>query len=250
MRIIFIADTHLNKKKRREVKSVETFVRDVCRTADMVFILGDLFEFYHGYQGYIYPWFKGVADAFKSITEEGTSVYFMEGNHEFDMGAFFESYTGIRCVKNLTIDIEGKRTFISHGDEFHNACLTRLLKTPFTYGVMNMFGPELSWKIAMGLSLFLSKKKKGQSEQVMHRFRDHARQKFDEGYDAVILAHSHMSDKVEYGAGEDKKVYLNTGDFIRFSTYVEYTSEGGFEIKNFNTDLQSKIKVQVKVEGM
>ncbi len=231
--MIFFADTHLTKKNKKKLRMVEIFIRNVCIDADMVFVLGDLFEFYHGYEGYIYPWYRPIVDAFKTITEQGKSVYFLEGNHEFDMGPFFESYTGIQCVKNLTIDIEGKRTFISHGDEFYLNLVTRALKAPLTIGAMNLFGPRLSWKIAMAVSRIMSKKKKGQNPKVKNVFREYAREKLKEGYDAVILAHTHIADYMEFGAGMAKKVYLNTGDFIRKSTYIEYTSEEGFQLKEY-----------------
>jgi len=233
MKMIFFADAHLTRKNKKKIQFVETFVRDVCSDADMVFILGDLFEFYHGYQGYIYPWYRSIVDTFKIITGKGKSVYFLEGNHEFEMGPFFETYTGIKCVKNLTIDVEGNRTFISHGDEFFRNPVTRALKTPFTLGAMNVFGPKLSWKIAMGMSTIMSKKKKGQNLKVKDRFREYAKEKLNEGYDAVILAHSHISDYVEYGTGEEKKVYLNSGDFMKNFTYIEYTSESGFAVRKY-----------------
>jgi UDP-2,3-diacylglucosamine hydrolase len=231
--MIFFADTHLTRKNKKKITCVENFVQKVCSDADMVFILGDLFEFYHGYQGYIYPWYRSIVDTFKAITDRGKSVYFVEGNHEFDMGPFFETYTGIKCVKNLTMDVEGKRTFISHGDEFFRNPVTRALKAPFTLGAMNLFGPRLSWKIAMGMSTIMSTKRKGQNPRVKDRFREYAREKLNEGYDAVILAHSHISDYVEYGSGESKKVYLNSGDFIKHATYIEYTSESGFAIRKY-----------------
>lgn len=205
----------------------------------MIFILGDLFEFYHGYHGYIYPWFRPIVDALKTLTGEGKSVYFVEGNHEFDMGSFFEMYTGIKCAQNLTMDIEGKKTFISHGDEFFKNPFTRALKAPLTLGVMNAFGPGLSWKIAMGMSTLMSNKKKGQNPKVRDRFREYAEEKLDEGYDAVILAHSHIVDYVEFGTEKGKKVYLNSGDFIRHFTYIEYTSESGFAVKTYTPQQQS-----------
>ena len=233
MKIIFFADAHLTKENKKRIRFVETFIRDVCSDADMVLIMGDLFEFYHGYEGYIYPWYRSIVDAFKAITSKGKSVYFLEGNHEFDMGPFFETYTGIKCVKNLVIDVEGKRTFISHGDEFISNPVLKALKTPLTLGAMDLFGPQLSWKIAMGLSIFMSKKKKGQNRKVKYRFREYAEQKISEGFDAVIFAHSHIPDYVEFDTGEVKKVYLNPGDFIKHSTYIEYTSESGFTTRKY-----------------
>jgi UDP-2,3-diacylglucosamine hydrolase len=233
MKMIFFADTHLTEKDGKRVRFVETFIHDVCADADMVFVMGDLFEFYHGYDGYIYPWYQSIVDALKGLTDKGTLVYFLEGNHEFDMGKFFETYTGIKCARSLTMDIDGKRTFISHGDEFINNPFLKVLKTPVTFGIMNLLGPRLSWKVAMGLSIFMSKKKKGQNQKVMYRFREYAEQKINEGFDAVIFAHSHISDYVEYDTGKEKKVYLNSGDFIKNTTYVEYTSESGFAVRKY-----------------
>jgi UDP-2,3-diacylglucosamine pyrophosphatase LpxH len=111
--------------------------------------------------------------------------------------------------------------------------VTRALKAPLTIGAMNLFGPRLSWKIAMAVSRIMSKKKKGQNPKVKNVFREYAREKLKEGYDAVILAHTHIADYMEFGAGMAKKVYLNTGDFIRKSTYIEYTSEEGFQLKEY-----------------
>jgi len=238
MKMIFFADTHLTRKNKKRLKLVENFILNVCGDADMVYVLGDLFEFYHGYEEYIYPWYRPIVDAFKAITARGKSVYFLEGNHEFDMGPFFETYTGIKCVKNLTVDVEGKRTFISHGDEFYVNPVTRALKTPFTIGAMDFFGPKLSWKIAMGVSRIMSKKKKGQNPKVKDMFRTYAKEKLKEGYDAVILDHTHIADYMEFGAGAARKVYLNTGDFIRKSTYIEYTSDAGFQIKKYTPAYQ------------
>lgn len=235
MKMIFFADTHLTRKSKRKIGFVEKFIRGECSDADMVFVLGDLFEFYHGYQGYIYPWYRSILDTFRIITDKGVSVYFVEGNHEFEIGPFFETYTGIKCVKNLIMNVEGRRTFISHGDEFFRNPFTRVLKAPFTIGAMNLFGPHLSWKIAMGMSTLMSTKKKGRNPRVKEKFREYARIKMAEGYDAVILAHSHISDYVEWGEGDRKKVYANPGDFIKHASYVEYTSATGFQIRTAKT---------------
>lgn len=233
MKAIFFADTHLTRNDRKRTVFVETFIRNVCKDADMVFVMGDLFEFYHGYEGYVYPWYQTIVQALQELVGKGQSVYFLEGNHEFDMGPFFEAHTGIKCFRSMSIDIEGNRTFISHGDEFITNPFLKALKTPATYKIMDVLGPMLSWKVAMGLSVFMSKKKKGKNPKVKEVFREYAEQKINEGFDTIIFAHSHIIDHVEFSRGEKKKVYLNPGDFIKNSTYIEYTSESGFQIKTY-----------------
>jgi len=231
MKCIFFGDTHLTRKDDRRHAFVKTFVTDVCAGADMVFILGDLFEFYHGYDGFIYPWYKNVVDALREIGLTGTAVYHIEGNHEFGMGPFFSSYAGLTCVRDLTIEIDGKKMFLSHGDEAANVALRKILKAPFTYAVMDALGPALTWKVAMACRIFLSKRRRTYSQQVRDTFRVYAKRKLDEGYYATVLAHTHMPDFVEYGSGETKKIYLNTGDLIENLSYGEYTTSSGLALR-------------------
>jgi UDP-2,3-diacylglucosamine hydrolase len=230
MKIVFFSDTHLDREHEDKTKIVETFIREVCRDADVIFLIGDIFEFYHGYNG-IYPWFLGVADALKDMTDRGKTVYFLEGNHEFGMGNFFRSYTGATCTDSVTIDVEGKKLFVAHGDQFAGRALQTILKARFTGMVMDFLGPRLTWTCAMAARVFLSKTEKLQNKAAAGSFRGYARKKLDEGFDAVVLAHSHRPDRVESGLEGKKKVYLNTGDFFAYSTYVSYETATGFEVR-------------------
>ncbi|MBA4418795.1 MAG: hypothetical protein C0392_12935 [Syntrophus sp. (in: bacteria)] len=233
MKIIFFSDTHLCKDFTERTHAVETFIKNVCAGADMVFLVGDIFEFYHGYKGYIYPWYQGIADALRGVTKRGKSVYYIEGNHEFGMGRYFQSYTGAVCVNEVAMDIEGKRVFVSHGDKFVGGPVRAMLKSRLAAWVMDCLGPRFTWAVAMAARVVLSKKEKPYNKRAFDRFRDYAGRKFDEGYDVVILAHSHMPDKVETEPGGKQRIYLNTGDFIANATYITYESCAGFQIVKY-----------------
>jgi UDP-2,3-diacylglucosamine hydrolase len=235
MKIVFFSDAHLDKKDDGRTALLIRFINDICKDADILVILGDIFEFYHGYDGYIYPWYREIINSLKNITSNGKLVYFIEGNHEFRMGRFFETYTGIKCMDDLTLDVDNKKLLIIHGYQLKKNYLVRFLKTSFIYGIMDMFGPGLTWKIAAISGMFLSSKKKGFNRKAFDVFREFGRKKLDDGYDAVIVGHSHMPDKMEYISGETKKYYLNTGDIIKSSTYVEYNTGTGFEIKRYSS---------------
>jgi len=234
VKAIFFSDAHIDKNDTQKISFVEKFIDDVCSDADIVFILGDLFEFYHGYEGYIFPWYRSITESFKTLVEKGKTVYFIEGNHEFKMGAFFERYTGTRCVHNITMDIEGKKTYISHGYEISKFYLTKFLKTPFVSWIMDTLGPKITWSIASSARIFLSNKKKPYNSKAFNLFREYALKKFNDGYDVVVLGHSHMADKFEHQSGGGIKQYFNTGDIIRHCSYVEYNSATGFELKRYN----------------
>lgn len=234
LKAIFFSDAHLTADSVDKAELLQRFAVDVLGNANAVFILGDLFEFYHGYDGYIYPWYRGAIDILKKLAESGKDMVFFEGNHEFGMGRYFEDYTGIPCRQSTTVDLDGKKVFMSHGDGWHRFYLGSILKTRFIYAIMDALGPRLTWMIAKAARVFLSRKIKPYNERTKNIFREYARQKLDEEYDIIILAHSHMTDIVEFEVCQKKKVYLNTGDFGRYLDYVSYDSGTGFTLEKYD----------------
>jgi UDP-2,3-diacylglucosamine hydrolase len=232
MRIVFLSDAHLKKEETARIAYVTRLIETVSKNADMVFILGDLFEFYHGHEDYIYPWYRPVIEMLRELARN-KPVHYVEGNHEFGMGSFFQSYTGIRSVNEMSLLIEGKKCFISHGDEIGPLPLKKLLKSAPVYALMDLFGPALTWKIAMGCRLFLSKRNKPYSVNIRDEFRAYGRKRIDEGYDSVILAHTHMADLLDYEV-DGPKTYVNTGALIEHHSFAEYTSEKGFSLRTYD----------------
>jgi UDP-2,3-diacylglucosamine hydrolase len=197
----------------------------------MVIVLGDLFDFYHGYDRYIYPWYRSAADSLKILAERGKRVIFLEGNHEFRMGAYFEAYTGAECTREISLDIDGRKVFVAHGDAFARLSLANILKRPFFYKIMDILGPAITWGIAAMMRPLISRKRKEYSDTVRDIFRSYAMIKFSEGYDVVVLAHSHIPDVLEINEGSVAKKYLNTGDLAQYASYVVYQSSSGFSLK-------------------
>jgi UDP-2,3-diacylglucosamine hydrolase len=232
MKAIFFSDAHLTDNEADRIGTVSRAIRDITKDADVVFFLGDLFEFYHGYDGFVYPFYKEFVELLSDVAA-GRPVYFIEGNHEFGLGRHFESYTGVRCVESLTINIDDRKVFLSHGDEIGSPILRRVLKSRVIYSIMDGLGPGLTWKIAMMSRIFLSKSHKPYDRKILNRFRRYGRKKLQEGYDAVILGHSHMADIEEYEWNGRQKTYLNTGDFITSLTYGVYVTEKGFAVRRY-----------------
>ncbi len=236
MKIIFFSDVHITRTSVDRATLTLRFISDYCDDADMVVVLGDLFDFYHGYDGYIYPWYRGIADSLKNLVDCGKRVLFLEGNHEFAMGRYFEEYTGVTCAAEMGLDIEGKKVFLAHGDGFARLSLVRLLKRPFFYRIMDLLGPELTWRVVTLVRPFLSHRNKKYSEVVRDIFRSRARNKLSEGYDVVILGHSHIPDILDIGDGPAAKSYLNTGDLATCASFVSYETSTGFSLRTIGPD--------------
>jgi len=233
MKAVFFSDAHLPADDAGRTEALKDFLKHVTREADLVVVLGDLFEFYHGYDGYIYPFYKEIVDTLRDIAR-GRPVYFIEGNHEFGMGQFFESYTGVSCVTSLALNMDEKRVFLCHGDTVPALPLHRLLRSRLIYAIMDLLGPERTWRIAMQFRRLFSKRRRPRSEKVLARYRKYGREKLREGYDAVVIAHSHMADLDRYEVNGVKKTYMNTGNLIESCTYGVYITEKGFALKTYD----------------
>ncbi|NLT22229.1 MAG: UDP-2,3-diacylglucosamine diphosphatase [Syntrophorhabdus sp.] len=240
MKIIFFSDVHITRTSVDRAALTLRFISDYCEDADMVVVLGDLFDFYHGYDGYIYPWYRAIADSLKGLVDRGKRVLFLEGNHEFAMGRYFEDYTGAVCAVEMSLDIDGKRVFLAHGDGFARLSLVRLLKRPFFYRIMDLLGPALTWRVVTLVRPLLSHRNKKYSEVVRDIFRSRARRKLSEGYDVVILGHSHIPDVLEIGDGPSGKRYLNTGDLATYASFACYDTSTGFSLRTMGAAAESR----------
>jgi UDP-2,3-diacylglucosamine hydrolase len=234
MKAVFFSDAHLTDTDLVRIETTSRVIRDISRDADMVVILGDLFEFYHGFGTYVYPFFEGIIQALREIAAK-RPTYFIEGNHEFGMGEFFESRTGVKCIDRLAINIDGNKVFLCHGDEIGALALRAILKSRAIYSLMDFLGPIRTWRIAMACRPLLSRSHKVYNEKTLNKFRRYGRKKLDEGYDAVIMAHSHIADIEQYTFKGKPKTYMNIGDLIESSSYGVYISEKGFTIENYRS---------------
>jgi UDP-2,3-diacylglucosamine hydrolase len=90
--------------------------------------------------------------------------------------------------------------------------LKRVLRNPVNIFLYSLLHPDLGIPIARAVS-HLSRAK-GYARTGL-RLRAFAERKLAEGYDAVILGHSHLPGIFEEGHG----VYLNVGDWRRHFTY-------------------------------
>lgn len=241
MRLVFFSDLHLMKDDHGGETYLLTFFDEVLTGADGVYVLGDLFEFCLGKTSHIYPWFKSIFDAFDTLINQGTQVFFLEGNHEF----FMEELRKTRRImfsQNLAERIEGIPVHLSHGHEFTSPVLNRLLRSTVISSLMIALGPDKTWKMAMIWRKLLSQREKGYNKAVRPVFRQYAEKKLAEGFDVVMFGHSHMADRYEYARGEKTALYLNTGDFRAHGTYVEYTSSSGFVLKRFHSTPSHKLR--------
>jgi UDP-2,3-diacylglucosamine hydrolase len=239
MRDIFIADAHLLDPAEENYQRLMLFLEDQRGKIRTLYLLGDIFEFWVGFRHVVFTPYVPLLEALRQLRKSGTAIVYVEGNHDFHMGPYFEQILDCQVLADGgTIDLDGLKVFIGHGDlvnprDFGYRFLRFALRTLPLRTFMRFFPPDWTWSIARwggrkSRRLNSAKQKQDAREMIL----DHARRHFAAGYVAVITGHFHSPMFAATGEG----TVIALGDWIRDYSYAVY-EDGVFSLHQFRTFL-------------
>ena len=116
MATLFIADLHLCTEEPAITAGFLRFLAGDARTADALYILGDLFEAWIGDDDPT-PLHHEIAVAIKSLADSGVPCFFIHGNRDFLLGKRFARESGMTLLpEEKVLDLYGRKVLIMHGD--------------------------------------------------------------------------------------------------------------------------------------
>ena len=116
MQTLFISDCHLCEARPEMIDRFETLMNSLGGTTDALYILGDLFEFWHGDDD-LDGEHARIIRAINTVTAKKIPVYFQRGNRDFLAGHGFAQQTGASLLPDYHVtEIYGQRTLLMHGD--------------------------------------------------------------------------------------------------------------------------------------
>jgi UDP-2,3-diacylglucosamine hydrolase len=222
----FISDAHLGVKlslcDEREEHLLK-FLKNIHSSAEYLFILGDLFDFWIEYRNAIRPVYFPVLHELKNLAEAGVKIHYMAGNHDFALGNFLTDKIGI-CIhdNSLQIELQGKRLFLQHGDgvapsDFGYRILRRVLRNPVNLRLYKLIHPDLGVRLA---ELFSGSSRQYFRRRFTGRMRAQylaaAQKILEQGNDIVMFGHTHTPEVHV----SPKGIYCNIGEWLRKYYYV------------------------------
>ena len=118
--IWFIADLHLDPSRPQLLTLFYDFIDKIQGQAHALYILGDLFEVWIGDDIIDLPEgeaYLPVINKLKSLSDSGTSLYFIQGNRDFLVKETFCQRIGARLLPDKkVIQLFGTPALIMHGD--------------------------------------------------------------------------------------------------------------------------------------
>lgn len=255
-KIYFSSDNHLGAPTAAESKERELiFIKwldEIKEDAAVIFLLGDLFDFWFEYKHVVPKGFVRVLGKLAEIKDSGIPIHFFVGNHDLWMNDYFETELNIPVYHQPKEFVFNDKTFlIGHGDGLGPGDKGyKRMKKVFTNPVAKWFYRWLHPDLGMPLAQYFSVKNKAISGEEDVGFLgeekewliQYCRRKLEcKHYDYFVFGHRHLP--IEFQLNENS-TYINTGDWINFYTYGEFDGKDlkleSFKDKNKVTN-QSQI---------
>ena len=246
---IFVSDAHFTGRDPGEMEPFLRFLETEKERIDHFVILGDLFEFFFGFKSFsstkrscAFTEYHPVIIGLQMLYRQGIRIKYFEGNHDFFLHSFFSEQLGMEVEVHsdgYEERLAGKRTFVAHGDlsnpkQWKYRVFRRILKNRWTYHLIHISGPRLSRRIAQKLSeMSYQKYHVNVDPNPPPAFRTFAHQMFLEGFEIVILGHSHFPEEVEEWIDGRRCLYFNVGDWKTRRSFLRFTPPDDFQLERF-----------------
>lgn len=244
-KVYFASDQHFGAPTAelsfpREQKFV-TWLDEIKKDADALFLLGDLFDFWFEYKTVVPKGFVRVLGKLAELRDSGIPIYFFVGNHDLWMYDYFEKELNIPVFhKPKHFTINGKEFFIGHGDglgpgDMGYKRMKRVFTNPFSKWLFRWLHPDIGVKLAQYLSV--KNKLISGEEDVKYLGKEnewlyqYAQKKLEsKHYDFFVFGHRHLPLEILL-KGESH--YFNLGDWIGYFSYGVFDGTN-FELKRHN----------------
>ena len=231
-KIYFLSDFHLGapdytSSLTREKKIVQ-FLNEIRKDAAVIFILGDLFDFWFEYKKVVPKGYVRILGKLAELTDNGIPIHFFVGNHDMWMNGYFEKELNIDVFHEpKEFEFNGKKFLIGHGDglgpgDHQYKMMKKVFRNKLSQSLFGMLHPSTG----IGLADYFSKKSRAatgkEDEQFLGEEKEwlivFAKEKLrEEQIDFFIFGHRHLP--IVYKLN-DKSIYINLGDWIKYNSYA------------------------------
>jgi len=145
LELVSVSDVHLrqadDERARLLLSLIEQF-QTYGKLANFAFI-GDIFDFCLGSRTYFRSKFAKLGEAASRLSDAGTRVVFLEGNHEFDMKKMDWGAVEFFSEDQIEVDLPSGMLTITHGDLIHCSDAYRKFRTFLKSGLIRGVARQL-----------------------------------------------------------------------------------------------------------
>jgi UDP-2,3-diacylglucosamine hydrolase len=237
----FMSDAHLGAeapdRERARERRLHDFLTALPGRAEILYIVGDLFDFWFEYRTAIPRRHFATLGVLKRTIEAGVPIVYLHGNHDFWLGPFLretigaDTRTGAQSVRH-----QGRSIWLHHGDgliggDLGYRLLKRVVRHPVSIGLYGLLHPDLGIPLAHWVSGLSRHSREDRPPDPDRLWREIAVPRLAEGHDAVMVGHFHQA----YERREGARAFFVLGDWIDQFTYVTL-EDGEFQLRVWEGD--------------
>ncbi len=245
-KIYFASDFHLGIPNHADSllreKKVVAWLESVRHDAEMIYIVGDLFDYWFEYKSVVPKYYTRFLGKLAELTDSGICIEVFSGNHDVWFFDYFKTEFGI-TVHHAPIErtYSGKTFYIAHGDglgpdDKGYKFIKKIFRNKICQWLFRQLHPDVGSRLAKFFShssrnanyaadrVFLGEDK----EWLVLHSKEQLKQKH---IDFFIYGHRHLPMQLELDNGS---VFTNLGDWITHFTYAVFDGEK-LELKTFNS---------------
>lgn len=245
-KIYFSSDNHLGAPTHLEsLPREKIFVKwldSIKHDAEVIFLLGDLFDFWFEYKTVVPKGFVRTLGKLAELRDSGIQIHFFVGNHDLWMHDYFEKELNIPVYhKPKEFVFNNKHFLIGHGDGLGPGDkgykrMKKVFTNPFSKWLFRWLHPDLGVRLAQHLSVKNKLISGDEDKEFLGEDKEwlaqYSKRKLEsKHYDYFIFGHRHLPMKINVG---ENSTYFNLGDWINYYSYGVFDGEK-FELHNFNT---------------
>lgn len=227
----FISDFHLGSPDYQS--SLEREKRIVCQLNEMakdaavIFLLGDIFDFWFEYGFTIPKGFVRLQGCLANIADKGIALHYFTGNHDMWIFDYLPTEIGFTLHREpKTFSINGASFFLGHGDglgpgEHTYKFIKRFFRSSLSQWMFRYLPPGIGMRIAQTWS---RKSRAGAKDDVFYSEKEFLlqycrEQETKQHFDYYIFGHRHLA--LDLQVNEQSR-YINTGDWLRYNSYAVF----------------------------
>jgi len=231
--VAVISDVHLGTYGCH-ANELLTYLKSI--SPQILVLNGDIIDGWQFSKRYFPVSHMSVIKEIFSLASKGTRVVYITGNHDEALRRYSDLSLGnFLLTDKFLLEIDGKTTWIFHGDVFDNTTKgsAKILAKLGGHGYDLLI---LLNRLVNFISKMLGKEKVSLSKKVKNAVKKAvtyinnfettvAELAIEQKYDNVICGHIHMPAKKKIETTAGSVMYLNSGDWIENLTALEYTDK-------------------------
>lgn len=244
-KIYFLSDFHLgapnHENSLQREKKIVAFLNAIEHTAQEIFIVGDMFDFWYEYKNVVPKGFTRLLGKLAQLTDAGVKIHFFVGNHDMWMNGYFEQELNITVYHQPQIfERFGQKLYIGHGDglgpgDAGYKFLKKIFRNKFCNWLFGVAHPY----IGIGIANYFSRKSRQKTGSSDEKFLGEENEWLiiyskdvlkTQHFDYFVFGHRHLPLKLQLS---NNSYYINLGDWITNFTYAEFDGNN-FDIKKWD----------------